>query len=300
MKSIMIKILNANSTMEVNNIINDTIKLIENDDTLSVSETLDLITKLRNLRSEISAGTKEDISNEPKKDISAESEISESHIEVEEKELEIKGSQGGHLEDVVETLLKAKERGERLYCDFNGHILHSDTVTWDSAFMAVGGKTYEEYKQGRQRSSDKFNELIRRAKEAKPLYIEKGKALIFPERYDDWEECVEIRINDIYHGLDLEYALKIMEVLEKGVSIEEAKEMFEKQGHTNTSEFIVRDIVFAFSPRGPEFWEASFNGKMTPAFKKMLEEKKKENMRLASKNNYIEENAYVYQLERHL
>ena len=56
-----------------------------------------------------------------------------------EKELVVVGS--NRLEDIVEALLKAKERGEHYYFDFNGIILHSDTVTMDSAFKEVTGYT---------------------------------------------------------------------------------------------------------------------------------------------------------------
>ena len=60
-----------------------------------------------------------------------------------EKQITIPG--GSTLEEAVEMLQKAKENGEQAYCIFNGTKLHSDTITLDSAYLEVTGKTKEEH-----------------------------------------------------------------------------------------------------------------------------------------------------------
>ena len=45
------------------------------------------------------------------------------------------------LADIVDLLLKFKESGESIRCDFNGHILYSDTITMDRAYLKVTKKT---------------------------------------------------------------------------------------------------------------------------------------------------------------
>ena len=62
-------------------------------------------------------------------------------------EREIRIMPGNNLESAVYTLLAAKARGEHVYCDFNGHKLHSDTVSMDSAYMEVMGHTKAEHEQ---------------------------------------------------------------------------------------------------------------------------------------------------------
>ena len=49
-----------------------------------------------------------------------------------------------HLDNYIEALLYFKERGEKVYWNFNGHILHSENITHDSAYMEVMGEINEE------------------------------------------------------------------------------------------------------------------------------------------------------------
>lgn len=86
--------------------------------------------------------------------------------------------------------------------------------------------------------------------------------------------------SDLYLSKVLESALEIMTALENGDSIEEAKQMLDKQGHSGMSASIVRNILFTFSSKGPEFWEATAYGDISPENKKILEEKKQENAQL--------------------
>lgn len=52
---------------------------------------------------------------------------------------------GISLEKAVKQLLRFKEEGLRVSGAFNGVILYSDTVTMDSAYLAVVGMTKAEF-----------------------------------------------------------------------------------------------------------------------------------------------------------
>lgn len=203
-------------------------------------------------------------------------------------EREIKIMVGENLESVVYTLLAAKARGEHVYCYFNGHKLHSDTVSMDSAYMEVVGCTKAEHEQQmknwREEYEKKKKMASQKAKDNIPSWIERGQALIFPERYEDWKRLVQYSVIDSYrgyYGKDIDYALEIMEALDKGVSMEEAIEILNGQDNSEVPKSTIRSIIFSFSSKGPEFWEASADGEISLKNKQTLEAQKQENKLLA-------------------
>ena len=118
------------------------------------------------------------------------------------------------------------------------------------------------------------------AKAKIPTWVTKGSAYIYPERMEKWAQCVEARAGDLYHGMDLDSALELMEKLESGASIEEAKEIFDGQGHSGASAGMVRSMLFHFAKRGPEFYESTAWGELSDEDKQAIEDKKKENAEL--------------------
>ena len=191
---------------------------------------------------------------------------------------------GTTLDECVNSLLKLQKRGESVFVEFNGHKLYSCDVTMDSAYMEVTGKTKAEFDKAREEWRQKYEEeQARKEEEAKakiPSWIEKGEAYIYPERMEKWKECVEVRAGDLYHGMDLDATLAIMEKLENGATIEEAKELFESQGHSGSSAGIVRNMLFTFAKRGPEFYESTARRDLTDEEKKQIEDKKREKQEL--------------------
>lgn len=202
-------------------------------------------------------------------------------------EKEIKVSSGTKLESVVYALLAAKEIGKHVCCDFNGVILHSDTVSMDSAFMEVVGCTKAEYDQLQKEWQENYEReqkiAEQKAKESIPSWIEKGQALISQERYEEWEKCVQARATDIYHGYELDAALEIMTALENGATLEEAKQILDKQGHTGRSASMVRNILFSFSSKDPEFWETTAYGEISAENNQLIEVKKTKKYSISTK-----------------
>jgi hypothetical protein len=52
---------------------------------------------------------------------------------------------GNTIEQAVNELLSYKQHGKLVYGKFNGVTLHSDTVTIDSAYKKITGKTKAEF-----------------------------------------------------------------------------------------------------------------------------------------------------------
>ncbi len=201
-------------------------------------------------------------------------------------EREIKLSAGSNLESAVYTLLAAKARNEDVYCNFNGVVLHSNTVSMDSAYMEVLGCTKREYDERQKEKLEKYEReeklAQQKAYENIPGWIEKGQSLIFPERYAEWEKYVKAHATDLYYGFELDAALEIMTALENGATVEEAKQILDKQGRLSSS--LIRNIIFLFSSKGPEFWEATAHEEISAENKQILEAKKQENIQLAQNN----------------
>ena len=112
-------------------------------------------------------------------------------------------------------------------------------------------------------------------------WLEKGKSLMYPDRFEEWESCVEARANGIYNGKDLDIALEIMNKLESGDSLWNARQFFEEQENSQGFHAMVSQIIFAFSKQGPEFLEYIMDGEVSPETQKAIDAKKKENLKLS-------------------
>lgn len=164
---------------------------------------------------------------------------------------------GWSIEEAVEDLLKRKDNGELVCADFNGHTLCSDTVTLDNAYLEVVGKTKEQFdkdrKEWRERLDREKEEHEARIPKLTEEYITKGHEILDEQYWTSWDECVPIRLRDLYRGMELKACLDIVEPLNNGCSLEEAKEIIDSQNHSDLSFGLVRTMVRAFCDRGEEF-----------------------------------------------
>lgn len=126
---------------------------------------------------------------------------------------------GSTLRECVNALLKFQNRGESVVVDFNGHQLYSCDVTMDSAYLEVCGKTKAEFDKAQEEWRENYRKEQEEEKakaEAKiPDWIKRGEGFIYPERAEEWKKCVEARASDLYHGMDLDAAIEIMEKTRK-------------------------------------------------------------------------------------
>ena len=195
---------------------------------------------------------------------------------------------GANLDEAVEMLLRMKEQGESVYCNFNGHKLYSDNVTIDSAYLEVCGKTKAEWDKEMKERLENYKKEEEHAKkvaiEKIPSWIEQGKKYIYPQKLNEWKRCVKARANDLYHGYELDSALEVMEALSNGMSFEEANQIIENQGHSGMSHSIVMGILINFCKNGPEFYEST-EANISAETKQYINKQKKLNLRYKKELN---------------
>lgn len=166
---------------------------------------------------------------------------------------------GCTIERAVMELLEYKEKGKLVCGDFNGHTLYSDTVTVDGAYLEIIGKTKAEFdksqKEWRERLRREEEEFKEKIPELTKEWIEKGHEVLDEKYWSYWDECVPIRLEDLYHGMELKNCLDIVESLNNGCSLEEAKRIIGDQGHSGMSYGLVRVMIREFCDRGKEFSE---------------------------------------------
>lgn len=165
---------------------------------------------------------------------------------------------GMNIDTVVRNLVEYREKGEYISTEFNGVMLYSDTVTLDSAYRAITGKSKAEAEKARREWIENLKKEDEEHRANIPRlsvqWIEKGKEILDKEKWELWSEIVPIRLEDLYKGMELDCCLKIVKILQSG-TFEEAKAELESQGHSDMSHSLVCAMVKEFSPKGEEFVE---------------------------------------------
>jgi hypothetical protein len=179
------------------------------------------------------------------------------------------------LEDAVNKLLAAKERGEHVYYNFNGHILHSDTVTMDSAYNEVLGYSKAEHDARQKKIYEIRAQQKEDAKKNVINWIVKGQGYIYPELFPKWIKCVNDRVEDLYLGSDLDTSLEIMKALDED-DMKTALKIFNDIDSGNAASMVMY-IVLEFSKKGPEFVEAAYNHEVPEELLENVNTKKEEN-----------------------
>ena len=164
---------------------------------------------------------------------------------------------GDSIERAMQDLARFKEHGELVYGEFNGQKLYSDTDNVDTAYKKITGKTKAEFDAECKAENDRYKEEQRKHKEAIPEltkeWIEKGNAILDEKYHETWAECVPIRLDDLYQGMELGATLDIVKELNAGCELQKAKKIIEEQGHSGMSFGLVCSMVKAFCDRGQEF-----------------------------------------------
>lgn len=164
---------------------------------------------------------------------------------------------GCTIEQAVRMLLDYKEKGKLAYGEFNGVILYSDTVTLDTAYKQITGKTKMECDKAHKEWCEDYDRKEREFKETIPSlideWVERGKEILTKDKWDYWTKIIPIRLGDLYHGMELGCCLDIVRILNNGGTLEEAKEEIYKQNHSGMSFSLICSMVKEFCERGEEF-----------------------------------------------
>lgn len=170
---------------------------------------------------------------------------------------EIETFAGSTIEDAVNVLLKHKEKGELVFCKFNGYILYSDTVTMDLAYKKITGKNRSEFINEQKKIIDNFKrqeeEYKREIPKLTKMWIEKGRKILTKDKWELWDKIVPTRLNDLYRGMELGCCLSIVKILNNNCSLYEARKKIKSQGHSGMSFNLVCSMIKEFCDRGEEF-----------------------------------------------
>ena len=164
---------------------------------------------------------------------------------------------GGNIDSAMKLLNEYKAKNELVFINFNGQELYSDIDDLDSAYVKVTGKTKEQFDEHQRLIREEYEEEKRKHEESTPEltteWIKKGNKILDKEYHELWNECVPIRLSDLYRGMELGASLEIIDKLNKNCSLDEAKDIIDNQGHSGMSYSLVRSMVKSFCKRGNEF-----------------------------------------------
>lgn len=163
---------------------------------------------------------------------------------------------GASIEKCVNELAKYKAKGELVFGTFNGHKLYSDTVTLDSAFKQITGKTKKEFDDKIKKRNEEYEkqkqEHIDNIPRLAQYWMEKGREILDRSKWEYWDRIVPVRLNDLYQGMELKQCLDIV-ILLKEDKFEEAKELIYNQGHSGMSFGLICSMIREFSDKGEKF-----------------------------------------------
>lgn len=181
------------------------------------------------------------------------------HIVVDGKKyLELDLYAGCSLDTAVNTLFECNGKYDLPVCaNFNGHMLYSDSVTMDSAYLECVGCTKEEFAENQRKLLEEYERHKQEHEAAIPeltkTWIIKGHEVLDKKYWEDWDRIVPIRLSDLYEGMELGHTLEIVEHLNSGGLLKTAKTILVNQGHSGMSASLVVDVVSKFCDRGTEF-----------------------------------------------
>lgn len=168
---------------------------------------------------------------------------------------------GCTIDKAYELLKKAEtESGKKAMAKFNGHEIYS-YETLDEMYLKIMEMTESEAKEKHRQYMKELEEgnsmHISHIPELTVKYRERARGIIPEHLLSDWDDCVPIRLNDIYKGLELECCLNILSALSdekitKQQRFKQCRELFYEQGHSGCSAEVLFSLLKYFHPLGAE------------------------------------------------
>lgn len=153
---------------------------------------------------------------------------------------------------------------EECYAKFNGKLIYS-TDTVDMAYMRILGKTKAEHDAEVQKWLDdrkrKEEEHKARIPEICEQYRKEARGLVLDEALEEWDRILEIRVGDIYKGMEMMNVLDCCRAMrETTLTLEQrlrnAYKVFENAGHSAMSASLTQALLRRFCPDGNELANA--------------------------------------------
>lgn len=174
----------------------------------------------------------------------------------------------GYLLD--EALKKLKENSDEntvTYCNFNDNILYS-TDTLDIAYLKVTGRTKAEndkfLKEKQLEQEKREQEFKEKLPSLIELYKTEARGVILDSELEFWDKIVPIRLNDLYHGMELEQTLEISKIMgneemDYNTRLHIAYDCFMNSGHSGMSASLTAAMLKKFCPHGEDIADAVMN-----------------------------------------
>lgn len=174
----------------------------------------------------------------------------------------------GNIESCLNELKEiANECGEVCSSKFNDKYLLS-TDTLDEAYLRIVGKTKAQMDEARRKWMEEYNKREAEFKKRIPrlidTYRKKARGLILEEMLEKWDEVVPIRLNDLYHGMELDEVLESCRIMrDESVGydkrLRKAYDRFMDSGHSGASAYLTASMLRAFCPNGDDLSDAVLN-----------------------------------------
>jgi len=153
---------------------------------------------------------------------------------------------------------------EPCYTIFNGKELTSDE-TLDEMYVKILGMTKKEFEDDEKAFISEYEKSEQEHKSKIPQLIEyyrkEARGVILEDQLEYWDEIVPIRLDDLYHGMELDQVLTISRIMGDSETdfytrLRKAYRVFNDKGHSGTSANITISMLRKFCPHGDSIADA--------------------------------------------
>lgn len=178
---------------------------------------------------------------------------------------EIEFLPGSDIDSAWQELLRESADCKDTCCGmFNGKEIRS-TDTLDEVYVKVLGITKADFDDLVRREREEYDHRKKEHKDKIPNltkeYREKARGIILEDQYEYWDKIVPIRLDDLYHGMELDCTLDLCKIMrDESISydkrLRKAYKTFIDQGHSGMSASLVSSMLRVFCPNGDELADA--------------------------------------------
>lgn len=182
--------------------------------------------------------------------------------------VEVYLSAGSNIDETYERLLTAAARQKTVvFTKFNGHILLS-TDTIDEMYKKVTGNTRAENKEKKRKWLEDYEKKEKEHQEKIPSltekYVKEARGIILDSQLEYWDKIVPIRLDDLYHGMELDQTLDISKIMgdesvDYDTRLHQAYKCFMDAGNSGMSAGLVASMLRKFCPHGEDIADAVMN-----------------------------------------
>lgn len=172
---------------------------------------------------------------------------------------------GSTIESALQYLKRqSKIQNEILCANFNDKVIFS-TDSIDDAYKRIVGKTKEEFDADSNKWREEYDRKEQEHKDNIPnlteKYRQKARGLVIESELEYWDKIVPVRLNDLYHGMELQQVIDCAIVMRNTTITKEerlriAYKIFMDAGHSGMSASLTMVMLRRFCPNGNELADA--------------------------------------------